>query len=130
MAKKNLETTAFSLKFLSLSIQITHVICRLKYLFSLKSLALSEFQIESINVFLKEYIVLIRIFRKLLLRHNFIEHTKERFLNFFTKEFDVNTKNSKTHVAWKEKCLYCMDLTKSDTVMCDRIHKVKRCYIS
>nr|XP_036227332.1 uncharacterized protein LOC106622753 isoform X2 [Bactrocera oleae] len=101
MAKKNLETTAFSLKFLSLSIQITH-----------------------------EYIVLIRIFRKLLLRHNFVEHTKERFLNFFTKEFDVNTKNSKTHVAWKEKCLYCMDLTNSDTMMCDRIHKVKRCYIS
>ncbi|XP_039965346.1 uncharacterized protein LOC120777863 isoform X1 [Bactrocera tryoni] len=130
MAKKNQDSTAFSLKFLSLSIQITHVICRLKYLFSLKSSALSEFQKESIHVFLKIYIVLIRKFKKLLLHQNFVEQTKERFLNFLTKEFDVNTKNCKTHIEWKEKCLYCKNINNPETMMCDQTHKVKRCYIS
>ncbi|XP_011194656.2 uncharacterized protein LOC105219987 isoform X4 [Zeugodacus cucurbitae] len=130
MEKKNQETTAFSLKFISISIQITHVICRLKYLFSLKAMLLTEFQKESIHVFLKTYIVLIRKLGKLLLRHNFVEKTKERFLIFFKKEYDINTKNSKINIAWKERCLYCQDLTNPDTMLCDRSHKVKRCYIS
>ncbi|XP_054736254.1 uncharacterized protein LOC129243131 isoform X1 [Anastrepha obliqua] len=130
MQKKNKEATIITHEFLSIAIQITHIICRLKYLFSLEPEILSSFQQESINLFMKKYIILIRKFKRFLTNKHILERTGEMYLSFFTKSYNAFKTYRESCTRWNERCLYCKEPTNADTMMCDNNHKVKRCYVS
>ncbi|XP_067643377.1 uncharacterized protein [Eurosta solidaginis] len=126
--KKSEELTTIAQKLLFNAIQICHIIYRLKHLLSLEAATLSWFQRECINVFVKRYAILTRKFKKSVPGDGLLQLTTERFISFFKNSFDADM-HHKT-ITWNERCVICHNHTNPDTMMCERNHKVKRCYVS